>query len=452
MLATGTPFSHFRIGEPVADQDGPDIVYVAEDLNDGGRVALKVYESLAPGDHENFEYLAPLRLALDHPNIVRALDIGIADGLPFMATALVSAPTLGEVAGRNPLDSVRVLPIITALADALDAAGDAGLVHRDLRAGSVLLADGDRPLLTDLGFGDRVRADGAAAPEELAGEPATFRSNVYSLAAIFAAIVAEPELPRPVERVLGAAMASQPGDRQASCGALAGDLAQAFEQIDGPAPVPAAPIPAPLPVARLSAPVAGAPKPTLGARARNLRLPRLGAPQPLRGRNLRLPRLAVPQPLRGRVRSVPKATAIAVVAALLAASAGFGVGRIGSSDGERVVGPPPASAQARHLTDAVASLNAVRVRERDRLASSKAPKARATAAAEIATAYRAAAESLSDRRSNSELSKQLGRAADAYGDLAGAALRESRSGWNEASRAVLRAERRVDRELRLTQA
>jgi serine/threonine-protein kinase len=369
-----------------------------------------------------------------------------------MATELTAAPTLRDVAARDPLDADRMLPVVAALADALDAAGDAGLVHRDLRAGTVLLASGDLPLLVDLGFADPVREGGEAAPEEIAGEPATFRSNVYSLAAIFAATVADPELPPEAERVLATAMASAPGDRHPSCRAFADELTRAFaragapagHQVPAPVPVrtpvpPTTPVPAPAPV-----PVAA---PLARARvAEPVRRRSIGQ----RARAVRPPRFALPR-RRGRLPSIPRATAIVAAAAVVAAIVGFGVGRIGGDGGaDHVVGATPASAQARQLTGVVATLNRVRVRQRGRLAGTRAPKTRAEAAAAIATAYRVAAESLSGTSAARALSRRLSRAADAYGDLATAALRAKPAALKAASRSVAAAERRVDRQLRLT--
>jgi eukaryotic-like serine/threonine-protein kinase len=140
---------------------------------------------------------------ITHRAVVPVLDVVADDGFPFVVTELVEAPTLAEVvAVEGPLPSARAAAIGLELLDALSAAHDRGLVHRDVQPSNVFL-DGERTRLADFGVASlvddpRMPAAGAVAPNYLAPEQtgsagASPSSDMWSLAAtIYFAVEGSP--------------------------------------------------------------------------------------------------------------------------------------------------------------------------------------------------------------------------------------------------------------------
>ena len=143
-------------------------------------------------------------LALRHPHIVPIHDAGEQDGRGFLVMALARGGSLaGRLAG-GPLDPVEASALLGPVADALDAAHAAGLVHRDVTPANVLL-DPAGPWLADFGIARRLDATamtaegllvgtaGFLAPEVIEGRPAGPASDRYALAAVaFEALTGRP--------------------------------------------------------------------------------------------------------------------------------------------------------------------------------------------------------------------------------------------------------------------
>ena len=140
---------------------------------------------------------------LTHRAVVPVLDVVAHDDYPFVVTELVEAPTLAEVVAlEGPLSSARAAAIGLELPDALGAAHDRGLVHRDVQPSNVFL-EGERTRLADFGVASlvddpRMAASGAVAPHYLAPEQtgsagASPSSDMWSLAAtIYFAVEGSP--------------------------------------------------------------------------------------------------------------------------------------------------------------------------------------------------------------------------------------------------------------------
>ena len=137
---------------------------------------------------------------LDHPNVVRGLGHGaLPDGRPYLILEYVQGPSLREVLHqRGALPPAEMLAILEPLCDALHVAHEAGLVHRDVKASNVILAQRDgaiRPVLLDFGLVKLIDQVGpgltssrsmlgtpaAMAPEQMRGHPVDSRTDIYAL-------------------------------------------------------------------------------------------------------------------------------------------------------------------------------------------------------------------------------------------------------------------------------
>jgi streptogramin lyase len=259
---SGLRIGGYRI-ETLIGRGGMGEVYRAYDDRLQRNVALKV---LAPRLAENEPFrerlLRESRLAasLDHPNVIPVYDAGEADGRLYLAMRFVDGTDLRALLRREgALAPERALAIAAQVADALDAAHEQGLVHRDVKPSNILLdhqRGGEHAYLADFGLtqsaSDRSPSDGHmmgtvdyVAPEQIRGDDVDGRADIYALgcllfesltgtlpfaaasdaAVIFAHLEQDapaasertPALPQAVDEVLVRAMAKDPGLRQDSC-------------------------------------------------------------------------------------------------------------------------------------------------------------------------------------------------------------------------------------------
>src|ERR1700739_623246 len=192
-----------RLGE-----GGMGVVHLAHDPQ-GTLVAVKV---LHPATTESAT--ARLRLAREvetmrrvhSPFVAEVLDADVTGEYPYIVTRYVPGPTLDEmVRDRGPLAAQGLRRLAYGMAEALTAIHAAGVVHRDLKPGNVMLTD-DRPIVIDFGIaqaGDATRltqtglvmgTPGYLAPEVIEGRPSSPASDVHSWGATmaFAAIGRTP--------------------------------------------------------------------------------------------------------------------------------------------------------------------------------------------------------------------------------------------------------------------
>ena len=197
VLGPGTVLAGYRIGE-VIGIGGMAIVYRAEQLALRRDVALKVLSpDLTQDDvfRERFRREAKLVAGLEHPNIVGIHDFGESDGRLFIAMRLVDGAPLSDRL-RAGLSADNALGILRPVADALDAAHAAGLVHRDVKPQNILLAKTGRTYLVDFGVAKALQqhsltATGGfigslnyASPEQIRGDRVTGAADVYALSAL----------------------------------------------------------------------------------------------------------------------------------------------------------------------------------------------------------------------------------------------------------------------------
>ncbi len=190
-------------------------VYEATQLSLQRVVALKLLApnlSDDPGFRARFEREGQVQAALDHDHIVTVYEAGTSEFGLFLAMRLIGGPTLKRLILDHELDPRRSVRLLTQVANALDAAHQAGLIHRDIKPQNILIGKGDHAYLADFGLikaPDEVRLTGTGqfigtidyvAPEQIQGEPATPASDVYSLAGVlYECLTGEVPFPKPSE-------------------------------------------------------------------------------------------------------------------------------------------------------------------------------------------------------------------------------------------------------------
>jgi streptogramin lyase len=201
----GTPL---RIGEilggyvieRVVGRGGMGVVYRAQDPHLRRSVALKVIAAEGVVDdmfRRRFEREWRIAASLEHPNIVPVYGAGTAAGRMYLAMRYIDGITLEALLHSGALPPIEAASIIDQVASALDAAHAAGLVHRDVKPGNILLTGADhqrRAYLSDFGIalprydvtrltvtGQFLGTPAYAAPEQIRAAPLDARTDVYAL-------------------------------------------------------------------------------------------------------------------------------------------------------------------------------------------------------------------------------------------------------------------------------
>jgi len=207
---TGSSLGHYTILGTLG-MGGMGEVYRAHDPRLQRDVALKLLPAaVLDDDSANARLVREARAAaaLNHPSICTVYDVGEADGHTYIAMELVEGRSLRDRATDGPLSMDEVLAYGVQMADALAHAHDRRIVHRDLKPANVMIADDGRLKVLDFGLAKRIEGhDRAAAttelgpatlttpgllvgtlaymsPEQLRGEPADARSDVWALGVV----------------------------------------------------------------------------------------------------------------------------------------------------------------------------------------------------------------------------------------------------------------------------
>jgi len=281
----GRTVAHYRITAPLGE-GGMGVVYEAEDLRLPRRVALKFLPASHLEDHaarERFEREARAASVLSHPHICVLHDVAEHEGQPFLVMERLQGMSLRERLQAGPLPVAEILRIGAQVADALDAAHAAGIVHRDVKPANIFLTDRGDAKVLDFGVArlrpvegadvasevptlEKLTTPGTAvgtvaymSPEQVLGRPADARSDIFSLGvvlyematgarpfpgesmgAVFDAILHKaptspvrlnPRTPPELERIVNCCLEKDPSKRWASAAELRDALKRCLDDV-----------------------------------------------------------------------------------------------------------------------------------------------------------------------------------------------------------------------------
>jgi len=248
------------------------VVYKARQVSLNRIVALKMIlagEFASKAEVKRFRSEAQAAASLQHPNIVSIYEVGELQGKHYYSMPLVEGLSLAQLVDSGqwrPEDGTEAARLVAKLAHAVQYAHEAGILHRDLKPGNVLMGADGEPRLTDFGLAKRVKTKehltltghvmgtpGFMAPEQARGKGhSTTATDIYSLGAVLyylltgrapfvadsaldaLALVLEgeavlprrinPRVPGPLEYICLRCLEKSPEDRYRSAGELARDL------------------------------------------------------------------------------------------------------------------------------------------------------------------------------------------------------------------------------------
>jgi Tol biopolymer transport system component/tRNA A-37 threonylcarbamoyl transferase component Bud32 len=276
-LAAGTRLGPYELVAPLG-AGGMGEVYKARDTRLGRTVAIKVLPQALAHDRafrERFDREARAVSQLDHPHICPLYDVGDENGLAFLVMQFLEGESLAARTIRGALPLSDALAFAVQIADALDRSHHAGIVHRDIKPGNIFLTRAGAILL-DFGLAarpptaaanavtlppmaDRLTAHGTIvgtvqymAPEQLEGEEADPRSDIFGFGAVLyemvtgrkafdgrsqASLIAgvmhanpapirslRPDVPLVLEHIVDRCLAKNPDDRWQTAGDLKREL------------------------------------------------------------------------------------------------------------------------------------------------------------------------------------------------------------------------------------
>jgi serine/threonine protein kinase/N-acetylneuraminic acid mutarotase len=277
-LAIGSEFAGYRI-EEVAARGGMGVVYRAIQLRLERTVALKLVTPALARDtsfRERFKRESMVAASIDHPNVIPVYEAGEEDGALYIAMRWVEGTDLREMLDRGALEPSRAARFVSQAANALDAAHERGLIHRDVKPANILITGQDHVYLTDFGLtkhassisgltrtGQWVGTVDYTAPEQIEGATVSARTDVYSLGCVLfealtgrtpyerendlaklwahmytpppSVLEVSPDIPARFDGIVQRAMAKDPAERYASAGELGGAVLSAAREAEAPA-------------------------------------------------------------------------------------------------------------------------------------------------------------------------------------------------------------------------
>ena len=259
-IKIGTQIGKYKILELIG-RGGMAEVYKARHLDLESFVTIKLIRverfppEILSSVVKRFQNEARKMAQLSHPNIVKVIDFGSYEGIPFLVMDYMPGGTLKRYLGK-PMPYRQAASLLMPVAEALAYAHSKGIIHRDVKPANILLSEDGRPMLSDFGVAKVVdseethglTATGASigtpeymAPEQALGEKVDYRVDIYSMGVILFELITgrrpysadtpmkvvvkqmqEPlpdpskyikNLPREVNNLLSTALAKNPGDR-----------------------------------------------------------------------------------------------------------------------------------------------------------------------------------------------------------------------------------------------
>ena len=176
-------------------------VWRARDRELGRNVAVKLAhrDRVSAIEAEDLFHEARATAKLNHPGIVRVLEVGLEDGRAYIVTEYVDGPDLADWMETRPVGPREAAQLCIKIAEALEHAHEAGIVHRDLKPSNILVGSNGEPYLVDFGLAKRAPTEASLsldgrvlgtpaymAPEQARGEShdTDHRADVYSLGVI----------------------------------------------------------------------------------------------------------------------------------------------------------------------------------------------------------------------------------------------------------------------------
>jgi serine/threonine-protein kinase len=285
----GAKLGNYRILEKIG-AGGQGTVYRATDTKLGRTVVVKVLPPELTAREANlkrFEREARLASALDHPNICTIFDLNDVGDVHFIAMQFVDGKNVRELVNGRPLDLRSALSITIQVADALSAAHARGIIHRDVKAGNVMVTSSGQVKILDFGLAKLLDSEGAgpggihhtdltevgtpygtatyAAPEQARGEQVDARADIFSTGVLLyemltgiwpfqgktsvdvrhAVLHQEPEplnqarpggVPAQLQSIVDRALAKDPRQRYQKVGELRDDLRTVLREVEAGAP------------------------------------------------------------------------------------------------------------------------------------------------------------------------------------------------------------------------
>src|SRR5579863_8020635 len=209
-LAGGTKIGPYEIVAALG-AGGMGEVYRAKDPRLGREVAIKVLPTYFCRDGDRlrrFEQEARAAGALNHPNILAVYDVGTHDGAPYLVTELLEGSTLRDRLSGGGLPARKAVEYAVQIAQGLAAAHEKGIVHRDLKPENIFVCRDGRTKILDFGLAKLIAPEagdatvtglnlrdetgagvvlgtaGYMSPEQVRGEKADERSDIFSFGAV----------------------------------------------------------------------------------------------------------------------------------------------------------------------------------------------------------------------------------------------------------------------------
>ena len=205
-VSAGTELGPYKI-DRLLGAGGMGEVYYAQDTRLGRVVAIKVIPAIFATDRERlrrFEQEARAAAALNHPGVLAVYDVGVHEGQPYLVTELLEGASLREKLDAEHLSIQKAVDYATQIAQALAAAHDKGVVHRDIKPDNLFVTSNDRVKILDFGLakltatadpeGTRIDGTGTGAgavgtigymaPEQARGQAADHRADIFAFGCV----------------------------------------------------------------------------------------------------------------------------------------------------------------------------------------------------------------------------------------------------------------------------